>query len=552
MKMVTLGLSIMKKFKFTFISAIVLTLLNCNKSDTVDLSTLQTYHYVAIPLVSAEIDIQDMLERDTGGVVSTGNQGELFLAYTTPPMSMNASEVITLSDQSFDIDIPLGSLSGVPGGIPFTGTVTVQDTSTYDFMFPNGEELTSIDFSSGLLTISVDNSLSHEVSMTLTIPSLIDGTSPFTDVLVAPANNTAITQVNLSSYDLDFTQGNVGFNEFLVQTDATITGSGASISSADNLTLSFGMSSMNFNQINGDLKYQHFDLGTEETVFDIFQSSFGALSFQLTNPEIRLDITNSFGFDVYMGMDSMYYEDLSGNFLDHILYDSTAQGNLQQAPFYFPVVNQPSTPGGTSTSSIVMNASNSSIDQLINATPKQMVFSSSVSINLDTVTNSNYVLSNSEISVNSEIILPLEGYAGGWALGDTLPFDFSVDSLFSNNTTIEESVIKFVTTNGWPVEVEFTLELLDGSKNLLTPIANQEMIIESGMLDANGRVETPTIKLTELICDSTCVNSLNQTRYVVLNVSANTDNYSNQQSVKIYNDYTLGIEMAITVAGRIF
>ena len=108
MKLVTLGTTKMKKFKFILISAIVLTLLNCNKSDTVDLSSLQTYHYVAIPLVSAEIDIQDMLERDTGGVVSTGNQGELFLAYTTPPMSMSASEVITLSDESFDIDIPLG------------------------------------------------------------------------------------------------------------------------------------------------------------------------------------------------------------------------------------------------------------------------------------------------------------------------------------------------------------------------------------------------------------------------------------------------------------
>ena len=125
-------------------------------------------------------------------------------------------------------------------------------------MFTNGEELTSIDFFWSL-TISVDNLLSHEVSMTFTIPSL-DGASPFTDVLVVPANNSAITQVNLSSYDLDFTQGNVGFNEFIVQTEATITGSGATISSSDNLTMSFAMTSTNYNQINGDLKQQQFDL----------------------------------------------------------------------------------------------------------------------------------------------------------------------------------------------------------------------------------------------------------------------------------------------------
>ena len=553
MKLVTLGTIIMKILKFIFILVIVLNFYNCNKSDKINLSTLQTYHHVAIPLVSAEIDIQDMLQRDTGGVVSTGPQGELFLAYTTPSISMNASEVISLSDESFDINIPLGSLSGQPSGIPFTGSVTVQDTSSYDFVFTNGEELTSIDFSSGLLTISVDNSLSHEVSMTFTIPSLLDGASPFTDVLVVSANNSAITQVNLSSYDLDFTQGNVGFNEFIVQTEATITGSGATISSSDNLTMSFAMTSMNYNQINGDLKQQQFDLGTEELVFDIFQNSFGALDFQLTNPQIRLDISNSFGFDVFLGMDSMYYKDLSGAFMDHILYDSTSQGNLQQAPFYLPVINQPSAAGGISTGSIVMNASNSTIDQLPILEQGTLVFSPTASINLNTnITNSNYVLSNSEISVSSEILLPLEGYAGGWALGDTLPFDFTVDSLFSSNTTIEESVIKFVTTNGWPIEVAFTLDLLDINDSLLTSIADQEMIIESGVLDVNGRVETPTTKVTELFCDSTCVNNLNETKFVVINVSANTDDFSNQQSVKIYNDYKLGIDMAIMVAGRIF
>ena len=69
--------------------------------------------------------------------------------------------------------------------------------------------------------------------------------------------------------------------------------------------MSFSMSAMDFNQINGDLKNQHFNLGSEEMVFDIFQNSFYALDFQLTNPEIKFDITNSFGFDVYLGMDSM-------------------------------------------------------------------------------------------------------------------------------------------------------------------------------------------------------------------------------------------------------
>ena len=129
MKLVTLGTIIMKIVKFIFILVIVLNFYNCNKSDKINLSTLQTYHHVAIPLVSAEIDIQDMLQRDTGGVVSTGPQGELFLAYTTPPISMAATEVITLSDQFFDIDIPLGALSEFRQGFLYRFSY-VQDTSS--------------------------------------------------------------------------------------------------------------------------------------------------------------------------------------------------------------------------------------------------------------------------------------------------------------------------------------------------------------------------------------------------------------------------------------
>ncbi|MDG1238688.1 MAG: hypothetical protein P8N69_07240, partial [Flavobacteriales bacterium] len=51
---------------------IFLAIFSCKKNETVDLSTLQTFHNLAIPLVSAEIDVQDMLEGDTGDIISTG------------------------------------------------------------------------------------------------------------------------------------------------------------------------------------------------------------------------------------------------------------------------------------------------------------------------------------------------------------------------------------------------------------------------------------------------------------------------------------------------
>ena len=525
-------------------------LFSCNKGEQVDLSTLQTYHNVAIPLISAEIDVEDMLQGDTGNIISTGNNGELFLAYVTPTTTINAGEIVDIPDQSFSV-----SVNPAPSTLPvFTGSVNFQDTNVNAFSFFNGEELTSIVFSQGILTINIVNDLSHEVVLSITIPSLVDDLgNSYNDNLVANANNSAVTQANLSNYTFDLTKGANGYNDMVVYLDVTINGSGSPINVSDNLSFSFSMDNLEFEAIYGDLKYQQFDLGSVPLEIDIFKNSENAIDFLLTNPEIKHTIQNSFGFKANMGMQQMYYEDLQGVFLADILYDSSASGNLQAAPFYFPTIQQPIVEGDSVTSILSMNASNSSIDQLINATPKQIISNPVVVVNADsTITNNNFVLSSSEISVSTEITLPLEGYAGGWQMGDTIPFDFKVDELYTSETEISEAVIKFVTTNGWPLEVTFTLKLLDSAYNELSSIADSTVVIQSGNLDANGRVESSSVTITELACDEGCVDNLNETKHVILLVTASTSDYNNQQSVKIYNDYKLGLSMALLISGRIF
>ena len=542
----------MNKLKISFYFLFfTLIFASCKKSEQVDLSSLQTYHHVAIPLVSAEIDIEDMLERDTGDIISTGNDGELFLAYVTPPTYISASEIVEIPEQSFSI-----SVNPAPQNLPaLNNSISYADTNINAFTFPSGEELTAIEFSQGILTINIVNNLSHEVVLNITIPSLVDNLGGyFSDVLTAPANNPAVTQANLSNYVFDLTKGSLGFNEMVVYLDVTINGSGSPISTTDDLTFSFSMDNLEFSTILGDIKYQEFDLGSIPLEIDIFSNSESAVEFLLTNPEIKHTIQNSFGFTANMGMQAMYYEDLQGNLIGNVLYDSSGSGNLQPAPFYFPTIQQPLVQGDSVISVIAMNATNSTINELINSTPKSIVSNPVVVVNADsTITNNNFILSTSKISVSTEITLPLEGYAGGWVMGDTIPFDFKVDELFSSETDIDSAVIKFSTINGWPVEVNFTLELLDSNMNLLSSIADGEMVLESATLDANGRViEDSQQKVTLLGCNESCVDNLNQTKFVILLVTAGTSDYDNQQSVKIYSDYKLQLSMALLISGRMF
>lgn len=542
----------MKRLKqLLYFLFLALILASCKKSDQVDLSSLQTYHHVAIPLVSAEIDVEDMLERDTGDIISTGADGELFLAYVTPPTSINASEIVDIPEQNFII-----SVNPATQNLPaLNNSISYGDTSINTFTFPSGEELTSIDFSQGILTIDIDNNLSHQVVVNIAIPSLVDDQGGyFSDILTAPANNPAITQANLSNYIFDLTKGNMGYNEMVVYLDVTINGSGSPINTTDDLNFSFSMDNLEFSTILGDIKYQQFDLGSIPLEIDIFGNSESAVQFLLTNPKIEHTIQNSFGFTANMGMQSMYYEDLQGVFLGDVLYDSAAGSNLQPAPFYFPLIQQPSNQGDSVTSIITMDASNSNINELINATPKSIISNTVVVVNADsTITNNNFISSSSKISVSTEITLPLEGYAGGWIMGDTIPFDFKVDELFSSETDIDSAIIKFSTTNGWPVEVNFTLELLDSNMNLLSSIADGELVLQSATLDANGKViEESEQKVTLLGCDESCVDNLNQTKFVILLVTAGTSGFDNQQSVKIYSDYKLQFSMALLISGKMF
>ena len=188
-----------------------------------------------------------------------------------------------------------------------------------------------------------------------------------------------------------------------------------------------------------------------------------------------------------------------------------------------------------------------------------------IEINPDTsISNTNVIHKPGEITFDSEVLLPLEGYAGNWIIADTLPFDFQVDSLTTGNTDINFAQIKFVTDNGWPLDVKFTLNLVgldaNGNDSLLSSIANQEIILESGSLDLNGKVTSATSKSTVLDCDSDCVDDLNLTKKVVISVEAETEGYNPppgaSPSIKIYDEdgelYKIKLSMALLVAGKVF
>ena len=211
------------------------------------------------------------------------------------------------------------------------------------------------------------------MSINITIPSLSENGVPYNVTLPASANQDANTTEGLIDWTLDLTKGNLMHNQILVDIEFSLNGSGQPLTTSDDFQLSLSLTNLDYNTIEGDLKNHRFDLDVIDISLDIFENSSSAINFQLTNPEINFEISNGIGLTTFLGMDTMYYEDLSGVKIDDIKYDSSGI-NQQIAPFYFPAL--------TSSSSLIsINKDNSTISELINNVPKRLLAQPFIEIN---------------------------------------------------------------------------------------------------------------------------------------------------------------------------
>ena len=250
----------MNSLKYIFyIIAIFLLFLTCKKREKLDLSTIQTYHHLAIPLVNAQIGIDELLKRDTIGLVTTATNGGIEIAYESSSISVSASEIIDIPNQSFNESFS-------PPVIPIfqVGEDTTFSAQIIKPFSLGNKKIDSINFSYGENKVIITNNLMHDVEVTINIPSLVRKSAPsvffYNCIINVAANSDKDTLIDLSIYNLDLTQGlplgGLGYNELIIDYSVKIIGSGAPIAPNDDLTIDFTMENLEFARIDGDFKYQ--------------------------------------------------------------------------------------------------------------------------------------------------------------------------------------------------------------------------------------------------------------------------------------------------------
>ncbi|MFT7343533.1 MAG: hypothetical protein ACI9XP_000107 [Lentimonas sp.] len=487
---------------------------------------------MAVPIGFAEFGIYEVLSsNDSNSIIVSGSDGALSLVYTNRLDLKTAGELITIPNQNVAFNSSSGGY-GVAATPSYSGTQTIN--SSQENSLNPGDALfkfTEIDFRSGDLTVTASSTMMHDLEFVLTFPDLTIAGVPVTRTISlvyagVPMSGTAT--VNLNNALLNLAAGSNGFNDVSVDLEITINGQGNPITGNESIDVGLNFNSIDFDVIRGDFGNQQlFDV--QDTIAIKFFDGIPGGTLQFTDPSLRFRFMNSFGIPLGLNINEIKsIEDNNGNEVMLTGFDPTFD------------IDAATSPGLTQTSTLTLSNSNTqNINSIFNLTPKRLIFDINGETNPSGPAN-NFVANESRLSVEGTLNLPLEGYAAGFTVTDTVEFGQTFDSI-----NVEYVEFRIITDNGFPIEINVDIVMLDINYNELGKLSENSQIVGAAPVGVSGRVTENNKKITDIRIDNSKLSIFNQTKYIKFSVGGQTYNGNLNQVVKMFEDYKIKVNLGI-------
>ncbi len=492
---------------------------------------------LAVPLVYSSLTIGDLLK--TGGMVVVGSDNFCTLVYKSNLFSLKASELITIPNQT----PPPFSTALTPGEISafsFAGTITLPYSQTVTFdSGVNGPKIDSVTFKTGSLALAFSSDIKYSGQIKIMIPNAKKNGAGFSKIIPFTYTGTVPVLSNatydLAGYNFDMTNGGTAFNEFPVNFEVTLSGSGAPILSSEMITLTQSLSNMTFGKIFGDIGQMSLTPGADSVDISIFKNVLGAGTFSLYDPRIKFIISNSYGVPINATISQF----------DGFTPPSTTYA-ITGAPNPLPILSPNfSQIGQVLTDSFTLNNTNSTFASVINNTPQYLIYQLASQTNpAGGSTHNNFVLDTSSLKTDMEVELPLWGTATNFVLQDTIPFEFS--NTIPNE--VESALVRTFNSNGFPFDVDLQIYFVDSLYTKLDSLVSpNQLILKSGIVNtATGKVTSPTSTIFDATLTKTRLENMKPSKFLLIKAIANTTN-GGTTNVKIYSDYNIDVKLGLQV-----
>ncbi len=502
-------------------------------------TTMQWEPNMAVPLAKADLKIRDILQDyDNNELFEEDNTGFLYLVYRKKVYSAKAEDIIKLPGQTFPMTYTKSDVDS--GG--FNPNHLIKNNISYPFAVDNAQLLDSVIVKYLDMTVDVKSSFHHTGTLIITLPGLTKNGVPFsTTVNIDDDSGNFSSSSTFSDFDgylLDLT-GLTGTdtNHVFINYDLTLYDSGSgTVNDSETCDIAVKFDNLDYHSLFGYLGQDTLSIDIDTVHIDIYNNAFNGTAY-FEDPRIYIYINNSYGLPITMDFD------------DFTTF-STIDNSHASFPFPFSSVdvNVPSIDsiGYPALTTLTLDTANfPQIRDILNESPKYLLFGVNGYLNPNGYAN-NFATDSSKFDVDVEVNLPLWGYASYLTLEDTTEADFS--KKFHDFDDIQWIKFLFNVDNGMPADVYFQVYFDDSTHVILDSLFhtdNEMHLVESGVLDANYKVISPTHKTTTVLYERPRLDLLENTKYIRFRGYVHTKDYDEAQLVKFYADYVLSMKLGV-------
>ena len=526
---------------FISVSATTLLFASCKKLEFDKITQTSWNPNLAVPLAHAKFGVYDILAlQDSNDLVVTNPiTGAISLVYSGEVFSTDAQSIIQLPNQSETFSITPAELTLLPN-VAFNSTINSSISEEFSVNPTAGVEIHSLELKEGMMAIQVNTTLQHDITLDIKFPAFKINGTPITRTLnlTYPGSvpHAGAVNVNLQDAIADLTLNGTTVNRLEVEIDATITGTGEVITGTENLNVSLNLTDLEFENATGYFGQQSLAAANDSILIRLFQNATTG-HFELTNPKVNFTIENSFGCPIQLNLNDLKTINVAtGQEIPLTNYPSTIN------------INTPASLGQTAITTVNLNTSNTgNLSTLISTLPKYFYFESSAESNPNGPTaNLNFIEDDSRLRIKAELDLPLEGLAYGFALKDTVDFNVGTDV-----DLIEYVLFRLIVDNGFPIDLVTQIKFMNANHvPLFTVFGSPETLVEAALVDANGRVNQRTKKISDVVLEAYQIGLLDQVKFLEIEGVAQTLNGTQGQIVKLFDDYTIGVKLSMQVVGK--
>lgn len=523
-----------KKLLLPLLLIVFAVFTSCFKEDFKNIHLPDYEPTIAFPIGSAKLTLSDILDR-AGELdfLHQGEDGSLTVYHRSTLLSEYAGDLITFDRQESDFTASII----FPVNLPVGDSLVISYLYSQKFSNSYDDVVDSIRFRNGNFTIDVESMMDRDAMLIITSPFITRNNIPFRRVIPLTYTGTlpviSSVYIDLDGYSFIFDHaGNQNNLNFYL--DVHIYGDNNPDPGPFDISIKFAQDSLKYRALFGLIKTRSMAILNDAINIELFKNGLGG-NFRINDPRIGIFFRNSFGIPI-----SIEVNPLKG--LSDV--NPPYEVNLTGLPVPF-MLNSPDLTqvGQKVNSSIILNKDNSNLADFINLLPQRVEYGVEGIINPTGSVPGNFVLDTSNFEVEVEIEIPLEGYANGFTIQDTIEFDFEEDL-----DMFEWILFRVNAESTFPVEAAIQVTFLDSLYNPVDSLFDSYTVIVPGALPGpppDYRSLTPAFRTYDIKATAEKLRKLNDdVRYLFLTGRINTSGGGNQV-VKIYSDNYLKMTVGI-------